>query len=124
MKLSPNDFKIRKADGGYDPRQLECALNEYLTQNNVTTPTKRKRVLAWIRCASALGFPVTRFDAEHAGDHCLNTTISEIGNIDGFIVSRRDTKRPTRFGKDTDCKEYWLEQSQIEAVDSFLGVAK
>jgi hypothetical protein len=91
-----------KENGGCSPRLLRNALDDYLKHHNINTLTKRKRIIAAFICASLKGWKLTRFDAEHIGDHCLNTTVSEIGRDDGVVVSRRETKRPTRFGKDAD----------------------
>jgi len=96
-------------------------LNVYLSEFEFIRPlTKRQRVLACLAVISKQSRPITRFDVEAIGDHCLNTTISEIGRIDGIKVERRDVKRPTRFGKDTDCKEYWLESKQIGQAENIL----
>ena len=111
-----------KANGGCSPRQLTTAFERYLQQSNANTSTKRKRVLASLLCAHRHNWVLTRFDAEHIGDHCFNTTVSEIGRIDGVEVSRRETKRPTRFGKPTDCKEYWLDAEAAQKASLLLGV--
>ena len=104
------------------PRRLTEKLETFLSKHNLTTPTKRRRVLAWLVCASEEGCKVTRFDAETIGCHCLNTSISEIGRYDGIKVSRNQTKRPTRFEKPTNCKEYWLEPEMVNKARTFLGV--
>ena len=105
-----------------NPRRLSKNLDAFLNENNLTELTKRKLVIAWLICSSENGCKITRFDAEMIGDHCLNTSISEIGRLEGIKVSRNDTKRPTRFGKPTDCKEYWLEPDQINKAKTILGV--
>ena len=66
---------------------------------------------------------MTRFDAEHLGDHTFNTTISEIHLKDGIPVTRTETKRPTCFGIDVNCKEYWLDPSNIQVAERLLGVS-
>ena len=78
--------------------------------------TKRERVIFWLMIAANLKLKVTRFDAEWIGDHCFNSTISEITNIDHIIVDRIPAKRPTGFGTSTDCKEYWLQGQALEAA--------
>lgn len=109
-----------KKGAGCHPRQISYSLDAYLKSHNITTRTKRQRIIAALVCASKCGCKITRFDAEWFGDHCLNTTISEIGRLDGIEVSRNDTKRPTRFGKPTDCKEYYLSSSQLDKAESYL----
>lgn len=79
----------------------------------IKPPTKRARVILWMLIAAIHNRTITRFDAEYIGEHCLNTSISVITSIDRIIVNRRETKRPTRFAKPTDCKEYWLEGMAI-----------
>jgi len=85
-------------------------------------PTKREMVLAWLIDKSERGFKVTRFDAEHIGDHCLNSTVSEIEHLDGVRISRKKTKRPTRFNKAIDCNEYWIAESELMNARKALTV--
>ena len=106
---------------GLPPRELPGLLEEYLSGFKFTrSTTKRHRVLAWLIVANKRDLPVTRFDAEIIGDHVFNTTVSEIERYSGVTISRRPTKRPTRFGTETDCKEYWLEDDQIEQATKLL----
>jgi hypothetical protein len=97
-------------------RLLANELAKYLSGFDFHTRlTKREREILWLTIAADLELKVTRFDAERIGDHCFNSTISEITNIDHIIVDRIPTKRPTRFGS-TDCKEYWLQGRALEAA--------
>lgn len=84
--------------------------------------TKRETVLMWLINKSEKGLRVTRFDAEKIGDHCLNTTVSELGQIDGIKISRRMTKRPTRFGKKVDCNEYWIAKPELHKARQALAI--
>lgn len=93
-------------------------------QNYSKPRTKREVVLAWLIDQSVKGEIVTRFDAERIGDHCLNTTISEIDRIDGVRVRRSPTKRPTRFGKPTDCHEYWISMDDIGLAKRVLSAKR
>ncbi len=89
----------------------------------IKSPTKRSRVILWLLIAAKHNRTITRFDAERIGEHCLNTTVSVITSKDRVIVNRRETKRPTRFGKPTDCKEYWLEgMAIVTAVNHILAL--
>jgi len=62
---------------------------------------------------------VTRFDAEIVGDHCLNSTISALRKY-GVDIERRQTTRPTRFGKDARCCEYWLTPDNYDVAERML----
>ncbi len=89
------------------------SLSNKTNRNYSKQPTKQETVLAWLIDESEKGFKVTRFDAEYIGDHCLNSTVSDIEHIDCVKVSRQWTKRPTRFGRPVDCSEYWIEESEL-----------
>lgn len=115
-------MNIPKGNGHYHPNQLKIALESYLKLKNVTTTTKRQRILAWLICSSRAGHKVTRFDAEWVGDHCFNTTISELQLMEGIQVKREQTKVPNRFGGLSHCKRYWLDESLIAKAESFLGI--
>lgn len=80
-------------------------------------PTKRETVLAWLIEQSKQGKRVTRFDAEKVGDHVFNSTVSDIERTDGIKVERQATKRPTQFGTDVVCNEYWIAISNL--VDAY-----
>ena len=102
------------------PRHLSKKLELYISDSNFNTLTKRQRILALLICTSRCGCRITRFDAEWFGDHCLNTTISEIGRLDNIEVWRNETKRPSRFGKAVSCKEYYLSVKQIYRAEKCL----
>jgi len=96
---------------------LESLGNGFKPKHNKPT-TKRHRILL----ALALGERLTRFDAEHLMDHCLNTTISEIGRYDGIIVSRQFEKHESREGHPFHCCRYWLSAEQRAKALKCLGV--
>ena len=48
--------------------------------------------------------PLTRFDAEQLGDHCLNSTISGLSKQHDLELLRRWVKVPNRFGGETSVK--------------------
>ncbi|KKW66932.1 hypothetical protein AAV94_12710 [Lampropedia cohaerens] len=50
---------------------------------------------------------LNRFDAEFYGDHCLHSTISELRK-DGHRIHDDWETVPTRFGRTTKVKRYWL----------------
>ena len=100
--------------------QLQKAISDVVFLKSLT---KRARVILWMLIAAKHNRTITRFDAEYIGEHCLNTTVSVITSKDRIIVNRRETKRPTRFGKPTDCKEYWFEGIATEkAANLILGL--
>ncbi len=107
-----------------NPRRLKNKLDQFLLDHNLSITTKRQRILALLVCTSSCKCKITRFDAEWFGDHCLNTTISEIRRLDCIEVKRNDTKRPTRFGTRVTCKEYWLDREALYQAKSILGVMK
>ena len=102
--------QIKKPTTDRDPR---VGLSNKTGSNYSKQPTKCETVLAWLIDESEHGSKVTRFDAEHIGDHCLNSTVSEIEHLDGVKINRQKTKRPTRFGRSTDCNEYWIAESEL-----------
>jgi len=103
------------------PYTFTETLSDYLSKNNITRkPTKQQRVLAWLVASSQAGLKVTRFDAETIGDHCLNSTVSDIKKYYGIIVKRERTKRLGNYGE-IDCCQYWLDPLQIEAVEEQLS---
>ena len=104
------------------PRHISNAVNNFIESYDLNITTKRRRLLAGLLCASECGYKLTRFDAEILGCHCFNTTVSEIGRLDGIEVLREWTKVPTRFGKDTDCKRYWLDRTSLIKAKKQLGV--
>jgi hypothetical protein len=80
--------------------------------------TKRHSILLVL----ASGRSLNRFEAEHLMDHCLNTTISEIGRYDGIIVSRQFEKHESRAGHPFRCCRYWLHPNQQAKALRILGV--
>ena len=65
--------------------------------------------------------PLTRFDAEGLGDHCLNSTISALSNQHGLEFPRRWVKVPNRFGGETPCKEYSTSDEDKLKISEILG---
>lgn len=64
--------------------------------------TKKQAILDALRNRS-----LNRFEAEHLGDHCLNSTISELRKQGHTIISSPE-EVDTRFGRKTRCKRYYL----------------
>ncbi|WP_235953532.1 helix-turn-helix domain-containing protein [Noviherbaspirillum galbum] len=70
-------------------------------------PSKEMTILSILRAGQSLN----RFEAERLGDHCLNTTISSLGNK-GYLFRGEWETVPNRFGGETRVKRYY-----------YLGVA-
>jgi len=66
--------------------------------------------------------PLTRFDAEGLGDHCLNSTISALSSQHGLEFPRKWVKVPNRFGGETSCKEYSTSDEDKFKISEILGV--
>lgn len=87
------------------------------------TPRKWQRVLA----AFLTGRSFNRFQAERPvedgglSDHCLHSTVSEIQEK-GVVISRKFEKVPGYQNIPTEVKRYWLDLSNVEAVDIAKGL--
>lgn len=55
--------------------------------------------------------PLNRFEAERIGDHCLNSTISDLANDHGLIFKRTPEKVPNHWGQPCDVTRYSLPRS-------------
>ncbi len=50
---------------------------------------------------------LNRFEAEQLGDHCLNTTVSDLKKR-GFQIESVREKVKNRFGSETTVNRYWI----------------
>ena len=66
------------------------------------TTTKKAAIVEALRIGS-----LNRFQAEHLGDHCLNSTISEL-RAEGYLIHAHDEQVMTRFGRPVRVKRYSL----------------
>ena len=82
-------------------------------------PTKIARVLAYLlpACNS-----LNRFEAEALGDHCLNSTISDLSNRYGLGFKRQLEEVPNRFGKPCLAKRYSLPDSEHDKARKVLAL--
>lgn len=78
--------------------------------------SKIARILAHL----VRGETLNRFEAEHLGDHCLNSTISTLANRFGLIVSRQQESIPSRWGKPCKVTRYKLAADQMETASQVL----
>jgi hypothetical protein len=79
------------------------------------SPTKIERVLE-----ALIQKPMTRFDAEIIGCHCLNSSISSLQNQYVLNVARRPVTRSGRFGV-IHCNEYWISTGERERAYRLLN---
>ena len=84
---------------------------------NIKTVSKNDTILN-----ALVETPLTRFDAEQLGDHCLNSTISGLSKQHGLELPRRWVKVPNRFGGETLCKEYTANDEDKTYINKYLGV--
>lgn len=68
--------------------------------------TKKAAILAALRHGS-----LNRFEAERLGDHCLNSTVSELRK-EGHVIHAMEEHVPTRFGRNVRVKRYFLTGSK------------
>jgi len=66
--------------------------------------------------------PLTRFDAEPLGDHCLPSTISGLSSQHGLEFPRRLVKVPNRFGGETSVMEYRTSDDDKTKIREIQGV--
>ena len=78
---------------------------EFITSK---APTKIARVLEYQVFSGSLN----RFEAEHIGDHCLNSTISALANGYGLKFKRTPEKVPSHWGQPCDVIRYALPASE------------
>lgn len=79
-------------------------------------PSKIARLLAHFLTGASLN----RFDAESLGDHCLNSTISELSNRHGLAFTRLPERVPNRWGQPCPVTRYALPQSEMEKASQVL----
>ena len=84
---------------------------------NIKTVSKNDTILN-----ALVETPLTRFDAEQLGDHCLNSTISGLSKQHDLELLRRWVKVPNRFGGETPCKEYTTSDEDKLKINKILGV--
>ena len=83
---------------------------------------RNRKPLKWRRILAALadGRRLTRFDAEHLGDHSLNSTIAGL-EARGVRIAREAIVLEGRFGI-VHCKRYWLPDESREQARRLLAL--
>lgn len=89
-------------------------------QSNTEAPTKIVRILGVLRS----GISMNRFEAERIGDHCLPSTISDLGNFHGLIINRHFELVPNHWGDPCQVKRYTLPSSEYDKADKVLAYLK
>ncbi|CAI8880328.1 DNA-binding protein [Pseudomonas sp. IT-P258] len=89
-------------------------------QPNTEAPSKIVRILAVLRS----GISLNRFEAERIGDHCLPSTISELGRCHDLIIDRHFERVPNRWGEPCLVKRYNLPSSEHDKTDKVLAYLK
>jgi 3-deoxy-D-manno-octulosonate 8-phosphate phosphatase KdsC-like HAD superfamily phosphatase len=78
--------------------------------------SRHKIILSYL----ANGKSLNKFEAERLGDHCLNTTISNLRIYYQIIAERKNEKVKTRFGT-TTVKRYFLSKTDKQKATKILG---
>lgn len=84
---------------------------------STTSPSKIARILAHLLTGASLN----RFEAEKIGDHCLNSTISELANRHGLAFRRISERVPNRWGAPCTVTRYALPQSEFARASQVLA---
>ncbi|OMG67021.1 hypothetical protein AUR61_001470 [Stutzerimonas balearica] len=80
-------------------------------------PSKNVRILLHLLTGATLN----RFEAEKLGDHCLNSTISELANRHGLAFTRQPERVPNRWGKPCRVIRYGLPPSETAIAKQVLA---
>lgn len=70
------------------------------------------------------GASLNRFEAEGLGDHCLNSTISELANRHGVTFQRTPEKVPNRWGKPCRVTRYSVPATERDCANAILATLK
>lgn len=86
--------------------------------NPITTgSSKLERILAHLMAGASLN----RFEAERLGDHCLNSTVSDLANDYGLNVRRQPEKVPNRWGLPRRVIRYSLPAAEYDRAALVLA---
>lgn len=83
-----------------------------------TPPSKTIRILSLFLTGASLN----RFEAEHLGDHCLNSTISALANRHGLTFQRKQEKVPNRWGKPCRVVRYSMTTKDLVRASAVLEI--
>ena len=88
------------------------------TTSQGMAPSKIARILGHLLNAG----PLNRFEAERIGDHCLNSTISDLANDHGLTFKRTPEKVPNHWGQPCDVTRYSLPRSEHRRAREVLAL--
>lgn len=92
-----------------------------MSKTTHTVPTgKKARILSHLLSGGTLN----RFEAETLGDHCLNSTISELTNRHGLAFTRQSERVPNRWGKPCRVIRYGLPEIERGKARKVLAYLK
>lgn len=86
-------------------------------QFNTEAPSKIVRILTALRS----GISLNRFEAERIGDHCLPSTISDLGRFHDLIIDRHYELVPNNWGDPCKVMRYSLPSSEHDKTDKVLA---
>ena len=112
MELFIKDLANKKAARS----QAETAL---LNTNTQRHSTKKDAMLKLFVQLGDRG--MSCFEAVLHHDYVLRSTVSDIKQDFGIMLSSRYEKIPNAFGKFTDCKRYWLDEHNLAKAIAHLG---
>lgn len=87
-------------------------------ESSTEAPSKIARILAHL----LTGASINRFEAERIGDHCLNSTISDLANDHGLTFKRTPEKVPNHWGQPCDVTRYSLPRSEHRHAQRVLDM--
>lgn len=97
------------------------------TESSLDSKSKPKLERKWLRILRALlNGSLNRFDAEKHGDHCLNSTVSEIGKDHLVSIDWVWEEVPAMGGRAiARVKRYWVERTEenLKLARDLLGDA-
>ncbi|MEC6744518.1 hypothetical protein KH389_01410 [Pseudomonas qingdaonensis] len=90
------------------------ALAEIRTQSHGDIATEALSKIARVLAYLLTGGSLNRFEAEHIGDHCLNSTIASLANRHGLTFQRQQERVPNCWGAACTVTRYSLLPNQFE----------
>ena len=107
-KDAPQDFESAHTACPKSRSDISTAIR------NTRPPTKLERILQLLILGS-----LNRFEAEREGDHCLNSTISQIQSL-GVLVGRMWESVPGFIGEPVRVRRYYIALDQMCAAERLL----
>lgn len=99
-------------------KQTSSSHGQHTTARQSRAPTKIARVLAHMLDEG----PLHRFEAEHIGDHCLPSTISNLSLRYGLTFRRTWERVPSRWGTPCDVIRFSIPRSERRHAREVLAL--